>query len=50
MRILTNVNIDWLRWRWHTLALSWLIILGGVGHDDRHVACRSASTSPAAPT
>lgn len=31
MRILTNVNIDWLRWRWHTLALSWLIILAGVG-------------------
>ena len=31
MRILTNVNIDWLRWRWHTLALSWLIILGGIG-------------------
>jgi preprotein translocase subunit SecF len=31
MRILTNVNIDWLRWRWHTLALSWIIILGGVG-------------------
>ena len=31
MRILTNVNIDWLRWRWHTLALSWLIILVGVG-------------------
>ena len=24
MRILTNVNIDWLRWRWHALALSWL--------------------------
>lgn len=30
MRILTNVNIDWLRWRWHALALSWLIIIGGV--------------------
>jgi preprotein translocase subunit SecF len=30
MRILTNVNIDWLRWRWHTLALSWIVILGGV--------------------
>jgi preprotein translocase subunit SecF len=30
MRILTDVNIDWLRWRWHALALSWLIILGGV--------------------
>jgi preprotein translocase subunit SecF len=29
MRILTNVNIDWLRWRWHALALSWLIILLG---------------------
>jgi preprotein translocase subunit SecF len=31
MRILTDVNIDWLRWRWHTLAISWLIILVGVG-------------------
>ncbi|HEY6361072.1 MAG TPA: protein translocase subunit SecF [Vicinamibacterales bacterium] len=31
MRILTNVNIDWLRWRWHALAASWLIIFGGVG-------------------
>jgi len=31
MRILTNVNVDWLRWRWHALAASWLIILTGVG-------------------
>jgi preprotein translocase subunit SecF len=31
MRILTDVNINWLRWRWHALALSWLIILSGVG-------------------
>jgi preprotein translocase subunit SecF len=31
MRILTDVNIDWLRWRWHALALSWLIILSGIG-------------------
>ena len=30
MRILTNVNIDWLRWRWHALAVSWLVILAGV--------------------
>jgi preprotein translocase subunit SecF len=30
MQILTNVNIDWLRWRWHALAVSWLIILAGV--------------------
>jgi preprotein translocase subunit SecF len=31
MRILADVNIDWLRWRWHTLAVSWLIILTGIG-------------------
>ncbi|HEY7188240.1 MAG TPA: protein translocase subunit SecF [Vicinamibacterales bacterium] len=30
MRIFTHVNIDWLRWRWHALAMSWLIILSGV--------------------
>ena len=36
MRILTNVNINFLRWRWHALALSWLIILAGVGL----MACR----------
>jgi len=31
MRILTDVNIDWLRWRWHALVLSWVIILAGTG-------------------
>jgi len=30
MRILTNVNVDWLRWRWHSLVISWLVILAGV--------------------
>ena len=30
MRILTNVNVDWLRWRWHSLALSWLVIIAGI--------------------
>jgi preprotein translocase subunit SecF len=30
MRILTNVNVDWLRWRWHSLVLSWLVILAGI--------------------
>jgi preprotein translocase subunit SecF len=30
MRILPNVDIDWLRWRWHALAISWLIILSGI--------------------
>ena len=47
MRILTDVNINWLRWRWHSLALSWLIILAGVGMVAT-AACRSASTSRAA--
>jgi preprotein translocase subunit SecF len=31
MRILTNVNVDWLRWRWHSLVVSWLLILAGGG-------------------
>jgi preprotein translocase subunit SecF len=31
MRILTDVNINWLRWRWHALIFSWLIILAGLG-------------------
>jgi preprotein translocase subunit SecF len=31
MRILTDVNVNWLRWRWQALAISWLIILAGVG-------------------
>ncbi len=31
MRILTNVNVDWLRWRWHSLVVSWLVILAGAG-------------------
>jgi preprotein translocase subunit SecF len=31
MRILTNVNVDWLRWRWQSLALSWIVILAGIG-------------------
>lgn len=31
MRILTNVNVDWLRWRWHALVFSWVLILAGIG-------------------
>ena len=31
MRILTNVKIDWLRWRWHSLVVSWVVILAGIG-------------------
>src|SRR5262249_31802936 len=30
MHIFKNTNIDFLRWRWHAIALSWIIILGGV--------------------
>ena len=30
MRILTNVNVDWLRWRWHSLVLSGLVLLAGI--------------------
>jgi preprotein translocase subunit SecF len=31
MRIFTSPNYDFIRWRWHALALSALIILAGVG-------------------
>lgn len=31
MHILNKTNIDFLRWRWHAIALSWLIILAGLG-------------------
>jgi preprotein translocase subunit SecF len=30
MQIFTNANFNFLRWRWHALALSTVIILGGV--------------------
>ncbi len=30
MHIFTNPNYDFLRWRWHALVLSWLVILAGV--------------------
>src|SRR3954469_20048118 len=29
MQIFKTPNVDWLRWRWHAIALSWLVILGG---------------------
>jgi preprotein translocase subunit SecF len=31
MQIFKTPNVDWLRWRWYAIALSWLVILGGVG-------------------
>jgi preprotein translocase subunit SecF len=30
MHILKNSHFDFLRWRWHALALSWVIILAGI--------------------
>jgi len=30
MHIFTNPNYNFLRWRWHAVALSWIIILAGV--------------------
>src|SRR3954468_4449329 len=29
MHIFKNTNFDFLRWRWHAIALSWVIIIGG---------------------
>ena len=30
MRILTNVNVNWLRYRWQALIFSWVIIIAGI--------------------
>ena len=30
MQIFKNANYDFLRWRWYALALSWIIIIGGI--------------------
>ena len=32
MRLFKNANYDFLRWRWHAVALSWVVILAGVGY------------------
>ena len=31
MHIFTNPNYNFLRWRWHAVALSWVVILAGLG-------------------
>jgi preprotein translocase subunit SecF len=31
MRIFTNTHYDFLRWRWHAIILSWIVILAGFG-------------------
>src|SRR2546430_16315742 len=30
MHIFKNTNFDFLRWRWHAIALSWIIIIAGI--------------------
>jgi preprotein translocase subunit SecF len=30
MHIFKNTNVDFLRWRWHAIALSWVVIIAGV--------------------
>jgi preprotein translocase subunit SecF len=31
MHIFTNPNYNFLRWRWHAVALSWVVIIAGLG-------------------
>jgi preprotein translocase subunit SecF len=31
MHILNKTNINFIRWRWHAVALSWVVILAGLG-------------------
>lgn len=31
MQILHNTSFDFLRWRWHAIVLSWVVILAGLG-------------------
>ena len=31
MHIFTNLNYNFLRWRWHAVALSWVVIIAGLG-------------------
>ena len=30
MHIFKNTNYDFLRWRWHAIALSWIVIIAGM--------------------
>ena len=31
MQILNNANFDFIRWRWHAIALSLVVVLAGLG-------------------
>ena len=53
MQIFSNANYNFIRWRWHALALSMLVVVAGVvatapsSHDDAATAGSHADT-PAA--
>ena len=48
MQIFKNANYDFVRWRWHAIVLSSVVILAGLASTIARGASRSASTSPAA--
>ena len=50
MRIFENANYNFIQWRWHAIAFSALLIVAGLVSIATAAACRSASTSPAAPS
>jgi preprotein translocase subunit SecF len=45
MHIFKNPNFDFVRWKWHAIALSWLIILAGVGYIQMKGMARSVEFS-----
>jgi hypothetical protein len=47
MALFENANYDFIKWRWHAIALSAIVIIAGLAYGFAR-ACRSASTSPAA--
>ena len=40
MHIFNHPNFDFLRWRWHAIALSWVIIIAGRASRSRRRAFR----------
>src|SRR5713226_269544 len=45
MHILKSPNFDFVRWKWHAIALSWLIILAGMGYIWKYGMARGVEFS-----
>src|SRR5215469_14315640 len=45
MHIFKNPSFDFVRWKWHAIALSWLIILSGVVFIRMHGMAKSVEFS-----